>query len=67
VKGYTAQLKTYQASEKSRRAIYLVIDLGRKRDKTRMKNLKEAVFAAAPPKPDLVIADAKKQPSASKL
>lgn len=67
VKGYTAQLKTYQASEKSRRAIYLVIDLGRKRDKTPMKTLKEAVDSADPPKPDLVIAEAKKQPSASKL
>ncbi|MEO7729640.1 MAG: hypothetical protein ABIY55_01605 [Kofleriaceae bacterium] len=67
VKGYTTQLATYAKSEKAKRSIYLVVDLGRKSDKTRMNALDVAVKAAKPPKPDLVIAAAKKQKSASKL
>jgi hypothetical protein len=67
LQGYEKQLPTYAASEKARRSIYLVVNLGRKTDKAPMKRLEEADKNAPPPKPVLVVAQAKLKKSASKL
>ena len=67
VAGFTKQLPTYAKSEKSGGSIYLVVNLGRKKDKGPMETLLAEFTKAKPPKPTLVVAEAKLQRSASKL
>lgn len=64
IKGYTKQLPQYGKSEKTKRLIYLVLDVGAPK---RVQSLLNEASKAKSPKPEIFNIDATLQPSASKL
>ncbi len=66
IEGYQKQLPTYQQAEKTRRAIYLVLDIGASEEK--LQKIRDTFAAATGPgAPRLILVDSLLRPSASLL